>query len=69
MTKKLTIPLSTHHEALKRKRSVLNTQVGEEMQRPLPDWIKVRALKARRLKTKDLIVSIQNGDQFEQGLL
>ncbi len=67
MTKALRIPFAARHEALKRKIASLNAQVGDEMKRPLPDWLRVRALKATRLKAKDRITALLSNLRLKTG--
>ncbi len=50
MVSKPRVPFTARHEAHKRKISSFNAQVGDEMKRPLPDWLKLRALKEAGLK-------------------
>ncbi|WP_425516541.1 DUF465 domain-containing protein [Pseudohalocynthiibacter aestuariivivens] len=38
---------------LKRWAKLVNDQIKDEMKRPLPNALRLRALKARRLKLKD----------------
>ncbi len=67
LNSKLRIPLAARHEALKRKLSSLNTQFREEMKRPLPEWLKLRALKANWLTAKDRIIFLLSGNRPRQG--
>ncbi len=67
LNSKLRIPLAARHEALKHKLSSLNTQVREEMKRPLPEWLKLHALKANWLTARDRIITLLSGHRPRQG--
>ncbi|MEH6646637.1 DUF465 domain-containing protein [Sulfitobacter sp.] len=60
-------PFTARQEALTRMISSLNAQVREEMKRPRPDWLQLRALKAARLKAKDRIIASLDGQRAQQG--
>ncbi|MBS9716056.1 DUF465 domain-containing protein [Pseudohalocynthiibacter aestuariivivens] len=47
------IQLRVRMNGLKRWAKLVNDQIKDEMKRPLPNALRLRALKARRLKLKD----------------
>lgn len=40
-----------------------NTQIRDELKRPLPDWLRMRKLKAAKLKAKDRVAQTLQGSQ------
>ena len=44
-------------EALQEKRAALKNRIQSELRSPMPDWQKLRALKSKRLKLKDMLAA------------
>ncbi len=53
-------PMEPNVEDLKRKHADLDTQLGEETQRPHPDQLIISHLKREKLKVKDAIASLES---------
>ncbi|QYX57332.1 DUF465 domain-containing protein [Roseovarius sp. SCSIO 43702] len=54
-------------EALRQKRVALKDRIQSELRSPLPDWQKLRALKAARLRLKDMLASCHAARRGDQG--
>ena len=50
--------LSAHLESLQARHGKLDDQIDREMRSPLPDQIRVAALKKKKLQIKDIIAKM-----------
>ena len=51
--------LTGRFQSLRRKHSKLETEIKQEAARPVPDSLRLRTLKALKLKTRDQMQRIQ----------
>ena len=52
--------METSVDELKRKHAHLDTQLGEETQRPNPDQVVISQIKREKLKVKDAIANMES---------
>lgn len=52
--------METNIDELKRKHADLDSQLGEETQRPNPDQLIITQIKREKLKVKDALASMES---------
>ncbi len=52
--------METNIDELKRKHADLDSQLGEEIQRPNPDQLIITQIKREKLKVKDALASMES---------
>ncbi|MGI9426422.1 MAG: DUF465 domain-containing protein [Hyphomicrobiaceae bacterium] len=55
--------LQAHFFALMRRKTVIETEISEELKRPLPCWMTLQTLKRKRLRLKERLQSIAMNTQ------